>query len=280
VTVKWNEVSRIRADKPLKALIHGEARSTLRDFFVGGAQLIEVTELSETTPVSLSEVQAINLGSIHYQGNVSIGGNSTHGNTETQAVNAAARIVIRAHRQRLSLEAKYNYGEANQAVTARNSLGSAKYDYFITKKIYLTTSGLLEKDTFQQLNLRATLGAGIGYQFLESAGTKLSADIGMAYVNEHFTTAPSTQTESSRWSLRFEHALVLNRLSIFHKHDGFYDLDHGNALRVLADQGIRVTVYQGLFVNLEYDLRVNTQPAPGRKQVDESLIFGIGYQFQ
>ena len=79
--------------------------------------------------------------------------------------------------------------------------------------------------------------------------------------------------------LRFNHNIIPERLAIFHKHDAFYDLDHGNAFRLLADQGFRITVYKGVFVNLEYDLRLNTQPAPGRQKVDEAFIFGIGYQF-
>jgi putative salt-induced outer membrane protein YdiY len=165
-------------------------------------------------------------------------------------------------------------------VTARNSLANGKYDYFITERVFLNSTLLLEKDTFQQLNLRTTAGAGGGYQFLETARTTLSGELGVAYVNEHFTTVPSTQTPSSRWAIRFNHELMPARLSVFHKHDAFYDLDHANAFRVLADQGVRIAVYKGMFVNIEYDLRYNSQPAPGREKLDEAFIFGVGYQFE
>jgi hypothetical protein len=33
-------------------------------------------------------------------------------------------------------------------------------------------------------------------------------------------------------------------------------------------------------VNVEYDLRLNTQPAPGRQQVDQAYIFGVGYEIR
>jgi hypothetical protein len=50
-------------------------------------------------------------------------------------------------------------------------------------------------------------------------------------------------------------------------------------MRIIADQGVRVTLYKNLFFSLEYDLRLNTQPAPGRQKIDEAYIFGVGYEF-
>jgi hypothetical protein len=49
VSVKWKEVKRLRSDKPLKVLIHGDAAGTLRDFFIGGAtSRLAATALMET----------------------------------------------------------------------------------------------------------------------------------------------------------------------------------------------------------------------------------------
>lgn len=78
--------------------------------------------------------------------------------------------------------------------------------------------------------------------------------------------------------MRFEQKLLLNSLTIFHEHDGFYDLNNGNAMRINADTGLRVFVYENFYFNVEYVLRLNTQPAPGRKKIDSALIFGIGYE--
>jgi putative salt-induced outer membrane protein YdiY len=280
LTILWEEVEHLQSDRPMKVLLHGEPGRSVLEFFSGGGKMVTVMEVGAGTGLSLKDIRAINLDPIYYRGNVSIGGNNTQGNTQTKAINSAARLTVRAHRQRLNLEAKYNYGEAGDTVTARNSLGSAKYDFFLSKQVFLNASGLLEKDTFQRLNLRMTFGAGAGYQFLESRRKTLSAEIGLAYVNEHFTTTESHQTPSAHWGLKYDHAVLPERLSVFHKHDGYYDLAAGNAMRVLADQGVRVVVYQQLFLNMEYDLRFNSQPAPGRKKLDEAYIFGLGYQFE
>jgi putative salt-induced outer membrane protein YdiY len=280
LTFTWEEIARLRSDKPMKVLLQGEPGTSVLEFFSGGGTKVMASEVGSGTNIPLKEIRAINLDPIYYRGTVTIGGNNTQGNTQTKAINSAARITIRAHRQRLNLEAKYNYGEAGDTVTARNSLASGKYDFFLSKKVFLNAMSLFEKDTFQRLNLRMTFGAGVGYQFLESRRKTLSVEVGMAYVNEHFTTTESHQTPSAHWALKYDHAVLPERLSVFHKHDGYYDLAAGNAMRILADQGVRVVVYQQLFMNLEYDLRFNSQPAPGRKKLDEAYIFGLGYQFE
>ncbi|HJR77551.1 MAG TPA: DUF481 domain-containing protein [Nitrospiraceae bacterium] len=280
IKIAWGEVQKLTAVKSITIKVPGKSNGLVSDFLIGGYDFLEVNALSPNNPVPLSDVKGINIGFIQYRGNFTLGGNNTSGNTNTKAVNGAARLTIRADRHRLFGEAKYNYGEADDRLTARNSMAQAKYDYFVSKKVFLDAFGLWEKDTFQNLQFRNTLGAGIGYQFFDTGRTSLSGSTGMSYVNEHYTTVPQTTTASAKWGVRFEHKLLPDRLTIFHKHDGFYDLEHGNGMRINADTGVRVFVYKDFYFNLEYDLRLNTQPAPGRQKLDEALIFGVGYELK
>ena len=280
IKIAWGEVQSLNTIKPITLKVPGKSNGLVSDFLIGGYDFVEVNSLSPNNPVPLADVKGINIGFIQYQGNFTLGGNSTSGNTSTKAINGAARLTVRADRHRLYLEAKYNYGEAEGRLTARNSMAQTKYDYFISKRVFLDAFGLWEKDTFQNLQFRNTLGAGIGYQFFDTGRTNLSVSTGLGYVNEHYTTVPQTQTASSKWGVRFEHKLLPDRVSIFHRQDGFYDLQHGNGMRINADTGIRVFVYKDFYFNLEYDLRLNTQPAPGRQKLDEAFIFGIGYELK
>lgn len=280
IKIDWKKVQRLRATSPLKILVPGESRDVLRDFVYGTHGQREVTEAGPDSATPLSDITAINLEPFRLAGTVSVGGNNTSGNSSTKAFNSAVRLTLYAHRQRLLVEGKYNYGQANDQVTARNSLASLKHNYFISKQIFIETFGMLEKDALQALQLRTTIGSGLGYQFFETPLTSLSLSAGIAHVSEDFTNSPNTQTPSGRWSLRWEHSLWPDRVKVFHRHEGFWDINAGNAFRFNADQGLRITVYKSLFFNLEYDLRLNTQPAPGRKKTDEALIFGVGYEFR
>ena len=280
IKIDWGEIERLKSDGPLKILVPGESHHELRDFLYGTQTQREARELGPEGSVPLADISAINVEPLRLTGTITVGGNHTSGNTNTKAFNSAARFTIQAYRQRLLLEGKYNYGQAGDQLTARNSLASVKHDYFLSKQIFIESFGMLEKDTLQNLQLRSTIGSGLGYQFYESARTTLALSLGLAYVSEHFTNSPNTQTPSGRWSLRWEHALWPDRVKLFHRHEGFYDINAGNAFRINADQGVRITVYKNLFFNVEYDIRLNTQPAPGRVKLDESLIFGVGYEIK
>lgn len=280
IKIEWGKVQRLSSGGPLKILVPGEYRDPVRSFFYGAQALQEVRELGPDGSIPLTDIKAINLEPIRLTGTVTIGGNSTSGNSSAKAFNGATRFMLSAYRQRLLVEGKYNYGQAGDQVTARNSLASLKHDYFISKQIFIESFGMLEKDTLQNLQLRSTIGSGLGYQFYETARTTLSLSIGLAHVSEHFTNSPNNQTPSGRWSLRWEHGLWPDRVKLFHRHEGFYDINAGNAFRFNADQGVRITVYKNLFFNVEYDFRLNTQPAPGRKTTDEAIIFGVGYELK
>ena len=280
IKVDWKKVQRMTATSRFKILVPGESHDVLRDFVYGTQGQREVTEAGPDSATPLSDITAINLEPIRLTGTVSVGGNNTSGNSSTKAFNGATRLTLYAHRQRLLLEGKYNYGQANDQVTARNSLVSLKHNYFISKQIFIETFGMLEKDTLQALQLRSTIGSGLGYQFYETPTTTLSLSAGLAHVNEHFTSSPNTETPSGRWSLRWEQSIWPDRVKFFHRHEGFWDINAGNAFRFNADQGLRITVYKNLFFNVEYDLRLNTQPAPGRKKTDEAMIFGVGYELR
>jgi hypothetical protein len=63
---------------------------------------------------------------------------------------------------------------------------------------------MIEHDRFQNLQLRTTLGAGPGYQFFSTGEASLSGTVGIAYVDEDYTTVPRTETPSSHLGWRLE----------------------------------------------------------------------------
>ena len=73
---------------------------------------------------------------------------------------------------------------------------------------------------------------------------------------------------------------MVDHIQLFHRQQGFRDLGGGgsNAVRWVAEQGVRFT-YGKLYTKLEFDYRFNSEPEPGRKQSDTSIIWGVGYKF-
>lgn len=282
IKIQWPEIQSLSADKPLTIQLHDKVKETdWTEWLYTRYATVEAGRIGSDGPFALDSVKAINPPPpIRYHGTLNVGGNRTQGNTETQAVNASTRWTVRSDRHRMLVEGKYNYGEVGNRVTVRNSLASLKYDFFLSKKIFSNAEALMEKDTFQNLSFRSTIGAGLGFQFIDTQRASISVVTGLAHVSEHYTNSLSIKTPSARWSLRTEFVLIPDRVKLFHKHEGFLDFGERSVLRVFADQGIRVTLLGNLFFNVEYDIRYNGAPAPGRKRTDEAVIFGVGFDFK
>jgi putative salt-induced outer membrane protein YdiY len=120
----------------------------------------------------------------------------------------------------------------------------------------------------------------LGYDFYDRANRSLSLGAGPSLVYEDFITVARTITPSAMWFVRWYREFRGGDVTLFHNHQGFRDLGAGEATRLNAEQGIRVKVYGDLALNIEYDIRLNTKPAPGRKSVDSTIIFGISYEFE
>ena len=165
VHIKWPEIQGLSADQPLKIQLHDTVEGDdWREWLYTHYAMTESLRISATGPLSFSAIKAINPPPpIRYRGILNIGGNRTQGNTDTQALNASTRWTVRSDRHRILAEGKYNYGEVSTEVNVRNAQAALKYDFFLTTKVFVNTEGLLEKDTFQSLALRTTLGSGLGY---------------------------------------------------------------------------------------------------------------------
>jgi putative salt-induced outer membrane protein len=279
VTIKWEQVRSITTERPMSIKLYGEAPppenvgERVRDRII-------LHTLEEGGLIRLEDVRNINLAEQDYRGYVSIGGNQTSGNTQTQAMNLSGNLTYRKSEHRFILDAKYNRAEADGDTTANNGSVNIQYDYFLAPRFYTGAFNLTENDQFQNLSLRNTTGIGLGYDILDSEQHLLTVIAGPGAVYEDFTTTPATITPSATWLARYELRFRGDDVVLFHKQQGFKDLGHGSATRVNADQGIRIKITRQWRINFEYDLRYNSRPVTGRKATDTNIIFGFSYDFK
>ncbi len=279
IKIKWEDVQSITSERPMSIKLYGESPlpegigERMRDRII-------VHSLGEEGAIRLEDVRAINFAENDYRGYISLGGNQTAGNTQTQAMNISGTLTYRILEHRYILDGKYNRAQASGNDTANNGAFSIKYDYFLARRVYVGGLDLVESDQFQNLTVRNTAGLVLGYDLLDRENHNLTVGAGPAAVYQDFTAEPSTITPSSTWLLRYQLMLRGDDVILFHKQQGFKDIGHGSATRVNADQGIRVKITGNWRVNFEYDLRYNSLPVPGRKTTDSTIIFGFSYDFK
>jgi len=279
VKIKWEDVQSITSDRPMSVLLYGEADQPA----IAGerrANRIFRHTLGEDGPIRLEDVRAINFAEQDYRGYITIGGNQSGGNTDTEAMNISGTLTYRKYEHRFILDGKYNRAQAGGTDTANNGAFSSRYDYFVAQRLFVGGFDLVESDQFQNLTVRNSSGLVLGYDVLDREHRLLSIAVGPASVYQDFTTEAPTITPSMTWIGRYQFMFRGDDVVLFHKHMGFKDVGHGSATRVNADQGIRVSIIGNWSVQFEYDLRYNSLPVIGRKTTDTNLIFGISYDIK
>jgi len=279
ILILWEDVDMIVTKDPMSVEVWEKEERDEKEFEDTTRQ--KMTTLQATEDFSLKRVRTINIPERRYEGDFELGGSRLAGNTNTAALNASVLHTIWTKRHRFHLDGKYNFASADNVETANNGRLNLRYDYFFSKKTFMPVFNFLEQDQFQGLNARATLGVGLGYQFLDKDSHKLNGYTGPAWVYENFVETGTTVTPTWAWGLRWEKDIWSDDVTVYHNQQGYRDFgDQGSkALRLVFEQGIRVEVYGDLYLKLEFDWRFNSQPEPGKAQSDESLIWGLGYNW-
>jgi len=278
--IKWDEVDQMYSHKPLSVEVVEKNGDPDGDGFFETYK-INSTSLKDNENFSLDSVRDINLPDYRYKGALDIGGNRTKGNSEATAFNASTDGKFWTDRHRAFLFGRYALASADGENEAKNARGGLRYDYSFTKKFFATADEFLEYDKFQGLDIRSATTVGLGYQVYDMDSHHLSGTIGPGYVYQKFKEEGTTRTATFSWSVLWDYELITDRLKIFHHQKGYRDLggDGSTAVRLTAEQGARLELVGDLYFKLEYDYRFNSDPEPGKKKSDRTLIWALGYTF-
>jgi putative salt-induced outer membrane protein YdiY len=279
LSIKWGEVVNLKTDEPIKVVLGDEtAAQGLVTPGDPGKVKVKAEQLAEPVTVDLANIRTINpKPPFSTTLRINLGASMSSGNTDNQDIYAQGEFIARTAMNRFTLGGNYQRSEDNNIKTADSALGYIKYDHFLTKKWYLYANATGQQDEFQDLNLRATLGLGAGYQFFESERTNLSLEGGLSYVNEDFTIAEDNSYAAGRWGLRFDHYILPKSLQFFLYHTGLQSLESSNDLVLYTQTGFRVPFYKDLNLALQMNWQYDKSPAPGREKNDYTYIISLGY---
>ena len=102
-----------------------------------------------------------------WSGSLTLGFTATFGNTRQRTITSVGSLTREDEDTRLSLGYTGTYGYAEGEENARAHRGDFQLDYSITERLYLTpVFGNLTYDKFQNIALRARIGAGAGWHLV------------------------------------------------------------------------------------------------------------------
>ncbi|WP_447977640.1 DUF481 domain-containing protein [Candidatus Nitrospira bockiana] len=291
VTVKWDEVEKLSIGRPIPMhLKDGTVLVGTIQEGPPGSLVFQAEPLQGTLTVPLGSVAALNplvQPAVVYTGTLSIGFSQTTGNSHLRNGSLLGDFSGRSESLRLTILGRYIYGDDQGRLIARNSRGTVKLDFFITKRLYWFASAYFEQDTFQDLKLRTSLASGPGYQILDTGDLKsplltdmtLYAEAGLAYFNEDFKIAPDKSSTRVRWSVKFNWPFLDERITLFHFHEAYPSIQNFKDFYITLDSGVRLKIFEGFVSVLQLTTRYNNNPPPGINSTDNLYLMTFGYTF-
>jgi len=219
-----------------------------------------------------------------WTGSVAIGATYQDGNTDTRAVNANALAEYRREDDRWTVNGYWNYGETKDQTTndyvlnVRKAGLGVKYDYFLSKKLYVFANAGIETDRLADLQQRKYLGAGVGYQWREDDSLKWGSELGAGYFIEDRYESEDTEYVSARiannidWKINDKSNLI-NLLTVYPS------LEDGDDIFGRSDTRFKTSLTEAMFAQLQWVWDYDNTPSEGKDRNDNTITLGIGWSF-
>ncbi len=214
-----------------------------------------------------------------WHGSVNLGLSKAEGNTdlETYALAAKGTRVNGIHRY--NLDALWYYATQDNERTQRRALASAKYDQFMSEKTYFWLNTLAETNEQANLDLRWTVGAGIGHQWRDDPEWKINTEVGLAYFNEEFDNGTEDDYLSARvaWDIwkRLSDTVVFGHFAEF-----FPSLEDAEDIYGRGDTYVETQLSASMTARLSWIATYDNTPAEqGIERLDNLYLLNVGWKF-
>lgn len=296
VRVQWDKVSSLDTDHEVRVLRIGSSEVVSARVESEGereARLVAEREKAEHeqeqepehTPVKLDEIVYINPypnesgEGIVYKGHANLAFSETRGNSDTSRIYVDTQLnaVAKEYRYSLGLRGEQREDQGNEV--AANWLGKGDVDWFINEKRFRYARSSLERDRFKDISWRGTIGAGLGYQLVSTSESSLSVQGGLDYVRVNHITTDNESYPALGWGIKYSQWLFTHRAQLFHEQEGFWNLSDLHGVTLRSTSGLRVPLTGTLNATAQLNLDYEGLPAEGRKPLDSTLLFLMGYNW-
>jgi putative salt-induced outer membrane protein len=204
-----------------------------------------------------------------------IGASIASGNSENQSASANLEVKYTRDSWEHAVGFGGNYGNDGNATTAQRWEARGQSQYVFTERAYAFGAARYEDDRFSQYDYQASLSAGLGYKLIDTERTKLRIQGGPGFRRAELTDTGETEEDLIfRGDLNLEHQLtettkVVERFLVETGSDNTY---------LQNDLGLEVTINGSLGLRLGYQVRHNTDVAPGIEKTDTLTTIGLIYE--
>lgn len=252
-----------------------------------GALVLSGGQIIKDQQIKISDITAVNpplKQPPKWKGSVSIGWTSVHGNTVSESLQASVSATKRTEKDRTTAGLDYGKSKQENPDTGEETTtedwwrARAKYDYFITDKLFSFVEGRYETDKIAELDRRTIGAGGLGYQWIEEDNMNFSTELGLAYVSEKFEDGTGNHETSAQAGYHFDVDITdkiefINDLTYYPSFGQFSDY----YLTTTAE--LRAALTDNMFASFKTIFDYDTSPARGQGSTDVKYILGVGWSF-
>lgn len=290
LNVDLSKIRTFSSDAPIE--VHFSDGTLIKQAIVSGAAPgrigIRATGTLTAQEFDLTKITSINppaKPTPKWHGAVSAGFSATQGNTSTERQNLSVDVSRRSENDRITVKADYALGKQEDPDTGEEKTTEdwwrtrLKYDYFVSKKLYVYGDSRYEKDSVAELDRRMVVGVGGGYQWIESDDMSFSTEAGLASLYERFDNQTGSNTEVSvQLGYHFDKKLYkaltfINDLTYYPSIGDFTDY------YLTSTAELRASFLKSMFANFKVIFDYDATPAEGAGNTDVKYMLGVGWSF-
>lgn len=210
LTLDWKDVKQVRGhgikgvrlEGPIS--VYGTLKVIDDKVIVTTGKLEQVFERNKLVTITHGDQKESN----YWSAKISLGLNFTGGNTEQVDYSSIINIKRHSSASQFVLDFLGNFSQSRGIDTVDNKRLTGSYDLFKTRKYFIRVLfGEYFRDPFQNIEHRDTIGAGIGYNFIDTPKTDLNVTPGLAFQYTQFVSVEPGQDLTTSTP-----ALVVNTL--------------------------------------------------------------------
>jgi putative salt-induced outer membrane protein YdiY len=290
VCIKIEDIDALTTDKPMQvSLCDGSrVRRRLEMAVPGRVDLVaDPNHPAQPQTVLLSEITVTldELDKPKWKGSIAGGMTMMSGNTSSQAVAAAVDLQKRSESDRLTFAGEMAHTAQKDDETGDEDTTEdwwklrGKYDYFLTRQLYVFGNGRHETDRVADLTRRVVVGSGPGYQWVESPSMNFSTEAGVAEVFEEYENHTNTTKDISYQFSSHMNGQLNHKLKLLHDFSYFPSMEEFADYYLTTSGELRVGLTEKMYAKLEIIFDYDSTPADNANTTDIKYMLGLGYEF-
>jgi putative salt-induced outer membrane protein YdiY len=283
VRLNWAEVAKVESkDAYVIALTSGASHA---GYIEAGAAAVRITEGARAIIVPQPEVVSIKPEERKFwkqlNGSVDYGFNFV--SAESQVTSSfAATLGYYDQRNLVGIDTSSQFNDQENVPSTLRNTFTSQYARDLNEKLFVPVFFDLLRSDQQELNLRTTVGGGLGRKVLQTPQTSLRAFAGLVYTHENYFPQPDTEPLRSNVESVFAGQFATFKFTTFDLHSYllvFPSLSDLGRVRISTVSDLKIELVKDFYFSFRVYENFDTRPPINAPKNDTGVTTSVGWKF-